>query len=59
MSDKKTQKEVLTDEQVKNWRKAMVNLLGPYALVMPREEVERLRDRLQARLDGEAKEAGR
>lgn len=45
----------LTDEQVANWRKVMCSVLGPWALIMPREDVERLRDKMQALCNAEAK----
>jgi hypothetical protein len=33
----------LTDAQVENWRKMLAGMIGPRALIMPREEVERHR----------------
>jgi hypothetical protein len=41
----------LTPEQVKNWRKALSTQLGPYAFVMPAEEVQTMHDIVQKRLD--------
>jgi len=41
----------LTPEQIKNWRKILAGMLGPYALLMPDEEIQAIRDRMQARLD--------
>jgi hypothetical protein len=43
----------LTDEQIENWRKALCISIGPYALIMPKEEVQKLHDVLQRRLDKE------
>ena len=37
----------LTAEQITNWRNALVQLLGPYALIMPVEQVHTLRDKFQ------------
>lgn len=45
----------LTPEQVKNWRNMLLGMIGPYALIMPVEDVQRFRDMMQARanaLDG-------
>lgn len=47
---------MLTDEQVKNWRNAMVNVLGPYALIMPREDIEKMRANVQKNLEQFEKE---
>jgi len=40
-------KEILTDEQIDNWRKVLSMSLGPYALIMPKEEVQAIRDKMQ------------
>jgi len=45
--------EKLTPEQIKNWRTAMVGMLGPYALICSDEDVQRLRDDMQRQLDEE------
>lgn len=37
----------LTPEQIQNWRKAMVGMLGSYALIMPVEQIQQLRDKMQ------------
>lgn len=42
---------VLTDEQVENWRKTLIVMLGPYALLMSREQIQAYRDRLQTNAD--------
>ena len=41
----------LTDEQVANWREVLVAMLGPYALIAPRERIERLVEAMQRKLD--------
>ena len=45
--------EKLTPEQIQSWRTAMVGLLGPYALIMSDEDVQRLRDKMQEHLDSD------
>ena len=37
----------LTDQQVENWRKILYIQFGPYALFMPREMIQKFRDRMQ------------
>ena len=37
----------LSPEQIENWRKVMVGRLGPYALIMPADQIEVLRDKMQ------------
>lgn len=39
--------EQLTPEQVANWRSALVHTLGPYALIMPVEQIEAFRNKFQ------------
>ena len=41
----------LTEEQIDNWRKALLPMLGPYALIAPAEEIQRLRDKMQDKID--------
>ena len=41
----------LTPEQIKNWREVLCGMIGPYGLMMPAEEVQRLRDTMQSRLE--------
>ena len=41
----------LTPEQVENWRNVLLQTLGPYALIMPPEEIQRYRDRMQELAD--------
>ncbi len=43
--------EVLTPEQIKNWRQVLFGMIGPYALIMPDAEVQLLRDRMQQQVD--------
>jgi len=43
--------EKLTDEQIENWRKVLCLQLGPYALLMPKEDIQRLRDKMQAQVN--------
>ena len=45
----------LTPEQIKNWRTILVLQYGPYALIMPDEQVQLIRDRMQAWADEGAK----
>ena len=47
--------EPLTDEQIKNWRITLSIQYGPYAMVMPREQIQILRDKMQAWADEEEK----
>jgi hypothetical protein len=45
-----TEKE-MTPEQVENWRKVLCEILGPYALIMPVEDVHKFRDKLQKKVN--------
>ena len=40
-------KEEMTDAQVENWRKILMATLGPYATIMPKEEIIAIRDKMQ------------
>ncbi len=42
----------LTPEQIKNWRNILCGMIGPYALIMPDADVQRLRDQMQAKMGG-------
>jgi hypothetical protein len=42
---------LLTDEQIENWRKVMMMQFGPIALILPKEEIQLFRDRLQKAVD--------
>ncbi len=37
----------LTPEQVENWRNVLLGMVGPYALIMPVEQVQAMRDKFQ------------
>lgn len=41
----------LTKEQLKNWRRTLAMTIGPYALIMPNEEVQEIRDKMQKDLN--------
>ena len=41
----------LTPEQIENWRKVLSMTLGPYALIMPDEEVQAMRDKMQSKVN--------
>ena len=43
----------LTDEQVENWRRVLCNTIGPFALIMPREDIQKLRNKMQNDVDEE------
>jgi len=43
--------EKLTEEQIKNWREVLIKMIGPYALLMPREEIQAFHDRTQRDID--------
>jgi len=46
--------EKLTDKQIESWRKVLSTTLGPYALIMPKEEVQKMRDEMQTYIDSES-----
>jgi len=39
----------LTPAQLENWRKVLYGILGPYALILPANDIQQMRDRLQTR----------
>lgn len=41
----------LTDEQLDNWRKVLAMHFGPHAYMMPEEEVQKMRDKMQEHVD--------
>jgi len=45
-SDKK-----LTEEQIKNWRKVLSISYGPYALIMPEEEIRKIKNSMQMEIN--------
>lgn len=55
---------MLTEEQIANWRRVLITLplpplnlaLGPYALLMPVEQIEQVVERLQEILNEEVKD---
>jgi len=38
----------LTEEQAQHWRKLLLPKIGPYALIMPLEDIEQERAKVQA-----------
>ena len=44
----------MNDTQIENWRHILVGMVGPYALIMPREQIIALRNRLQSRVAAES-----
>jgi len=40
----------LTDEQIKNWRRVLVGMFGPYALIMPKEQIQQYFDKLNNKI---------
>jgi len=41
----------MTPKQIKNWRTVLCGMIGPYALIMRDEEVIKLKDKFQERID--------
>jgi len=41
----------LTEKQIENWRKVLCLTLGPYARLMPSEDIQKMRDKMQEHLD--------
>ncbi len=51
----------LSDKQIENWRKVLFLSLGPYALIMPKNEIQKIHDKMQSdinALDVESQEEG-
>ena len=44
-------KNKLSDEQIENWRKVLSMTLGAYAFIMPKEDVQKMRDKMQGHVD--------
>ena len=44
-------KLVMTPEQIKNWRNILCGMLGPYALIMPEEDIIKMKDNFQKRVN--------
>jgi hypothetical protein len=40
--------EVLTSEQIQNWRNVLIGLVGPYAEMMSSADVQKFRDKLSS-----------
>jgi len=43
----------LTEQQIKNWRFVLLGTLGPYANIMRDEDIEKIAENMQRRLDRE------
>ena len=37
----------LTEQQIENYRKVLINVFGPYALIMPIEQIQAYRNKIQ------------
>ena len=48
-----SQKQELTDEQVEKWRNMLYVMVGPYAKMMTKEEIQTYRDNMQNKIDNE------
>jgi hypothetical protein len=44
-------RDPLTPEQIKHWRDMLVGMFGPWAFIMPEEDIQRMREHLQSDLD--------
>jgi len=44
----------LTEDQIEHWRRALYMMVGPYALIAPVEEVQKMRDNMQEYIDSGA-----
>jgi hypothetical protein len=38
---------ILSPTQIENWRRVLVGMIGPYALLMPANEIQKFRDKMQ------------
>ena len=38
----------LTPEQIGNWRRVLIGMIGPYAIIMPDEEIQAVRNTMQS-----------
>jgi len=50
--------EKLSPEQLKNWRRVLVGIIGPYALMMPEEDIQKYRDKMQKQANNIKPETG-
>lgn len=41
----------MTPEQIENWRRLLSSMIGPYARIMPEEQIEEMKGLFQARID--------
>jgi len=46
----------LTPEQVENWRKILVGLIGPYALFLTEDQINDFHDKFQDNIDKQSKQ---
>ena len=46
----------LSPEQIKNWRRVLSAMLGPYAFIMSNEQIQQQRDVMQKRITKETKQ---
>lgn len=44
----------LTPEQIANWRRVLVGMIGLYALIASDEEIQAFRDKMQAHVSTQA-----
>lgn len=44
----------LNAEQLKNWRNVLLGMIGPWALMMPDEDVQKMRDEMQFHVNDES-----
>ena len=51
------EKETLNAKQIANWRNILVNMLGPYALMMSDDKVQEMHDQMQGAINN-IEEAG-
>ena len=47
--------EKLTAEQIRNWRRALIPIIGLYALMIPAEDIQEYRDSFQRECDRKSK----
>lgn len=48
----------MTPEQIENWRGILYGLFGPYALIMPIEDIHKFRDKFQEKVNALADNEG-
>jgi len=41
----------LTEKQIENWRKVIIGMVGPYALIMPKSEIIAFCNKMQENID--------